>query len=169
LSSLEALLAMGLNLIVLGKGEDEYERLFKKTAESLKGRIFIHIGFEESLAHRIYAGSDFFLMPSQYEPCGLGQLIAMKYGTVPIARKTGGLADTVQDYDHMTYTGTGFLFSDYSPYAMQDAVKRALCVYSDKAHMKKMVSDGMKNDFSWGRSTERYLELYGRAGKQVGQ
>jgi len=169
LSSLEALLALGLNLIVLGKGEDVYERLFKKTAESLKGRLFTRIGFEESLAHRIYAGSDFFLMPSQYEPCGLGQLIAMKYGTVPIARKTGGLADTIQDYDHMTYTGTGFLFSDYSPYAMQDAVKRALCVYTDKAHMKKMVSDVMKNDFSWSRSTERYLELYRRAGKRVGQ
>jgi len=169
LNSLEVLIALGLNLIILGKGEAAYERLFKKKAEALKGRIFTHIGFEESLAHRIYAGSDFFLMPSQYEPCGLGQLIAMKYGTVPIARKTGGLADTIQDYDHLTYTGTGFLFSDYSPYAMQDGVKRALCVYTDKAHMKKLVTGIMKNDFSWGRSTERYLELYRRAGKRAGQ
>jgi starch synthase len=169
LSSIETLAGMGVNLIVLGKGDDKYQRLLKKASGSYKGRIFVQVGFEERLAHLIYAGSDFFLMPSQYEPCGLGQLIAMKYGTVPIARKTGGLADTVQDYDHMTYTGTGFLFSDYSPYAMQDAVKRALCVYTDKTHMKKMVSDVMKNDFSWDRSTERYLELYRRAGKQVGQ
>lgn len=167
LSSLEALLAMGLNLIVLGKGEDEYERLSQKAAETYKGRIFVNIGFEERLAHLIYAGADFFLMPSQYEPCGLGQLIAMKYGTVPIARKTGGLADTIQDYDHMTYTGTGFLFRDYSAYAMQDAVKRALCVFRDKANMKKLVCNIMKNDFPWSKSSDKYLELYRRAGKKV--
>ena len=129
-------------------------------SESLKGRIFVHIGFEERLAHLIYAGSDFFLMPSQYEPCGLGQLIAMKYGTVPIARKTGGLADTIQDYDHLTHTGTGFLFTDYTPYALQDAVKRAICVFTDKINMGKMICDVMKNNFSWSRSTDKYLELY---------
>ncbi len=152
---------------MLGKGEDEYERLFKKASESLKGRIFVHIGFEESLARLIYAGSDFFLMPSQYEPCGLGQLIAMKYGTVPIARKTGGLADTIQDYDHLTHTGTGFLFSDYTPYALQDAVKRAICVFTDKANMKKMACEVMKNNFSWSRSTDKYIELYMLARKKV--
>ncbi|PKL52047.1 MAG: glycogen synthase GlgA [Nitrospira bacterium HGW-Nitrospira-1] len=167
LSSLEALIAAGLNLIVLGKGEAEYERLFKGAAESYKGRIFAHIGFDEKLARLIYAGSDFFLMPSQYEPCGLGQLIAMKYGTVPIARKTGGLADTIQDYDHMTRTGTGFLFSGYSPYALQDAVKRAICVFTDKPNMKKMVADVMKKDFPWSRSTDTYLKLYKRAGKRA--
>jgi starch synthase len=167
LNSLEALIAMGLNLIVLGKGEDEYERLFKKASESLKGRIYVRIGFEEPLARLIYAGSDFFLMPSQYEPCGLGQLIAMKYGTVPIARKTGGLADTIQDYDHITHTGTGFLFSDYSPYALQDAAKRAICVFTDKANMKKMAFVVMKNNFSWSRSTAKYIELYMLARKKV--
>ncbi len=156
LSSLEALISMGLNLVVLGKGEHENETFLKKAAEKYRGRIFVNIGFEESLAHLFYAGSDFFLMPSQYEPCGLGQLIAMKYGTVPIARKTGGLADTIQDYDHMTH---------YSSYAMQDAVKRALCVFVSRTHMKRIVCDIMKKDFSWSRSTGKYLELYSQAGK----
>lgn len=167
LSSLEALLATGVNLVVLGKGDDEYERLFTKAAQFYKGRIFVHAGFEEHMAHLIYAGSDFFLMPSKYEPCGLGQLIAMKYGTVPIARKTGGLADTIQDYDHMTQTGTGFLFCDYSAYAMQDAVKRAICVFTDKARLKKIVSDSMKNDFPWSKAADKYLLLYGLACKKV--
>ncbi|RPI36431.1 MAG: glycogen synthase GlgA [Nitrospiraceae bacterium] len=167
LSSVDALVAMGMNLIVLGKGEVAYERLFKKAAETYKGKVYVNIGFEESLAHLIYAGSDFFLMPSQYEPCGLGQLIAMRYGTVPIARKTGGLADTIQDYDHLRHTGSGFLFSDFSPSAMQDAVKRALCVYTDKANMKKMVCDGMRNNFSWSRSVDKYLELYRLVRKKV--
>ena len=167
LNSLDSLIAIGVNLIVLGKGEDGYERLFKKASESLKGRIYAHIGFEESLARLIYAGSDFFLMPSQYEPCGLGQLIAMKYGTVPIARKTGGLADTIQDYDHIKHTGTGFLFSDYTPYALQDAVKRAICVFTDKTNMKKMACKVMKNNFSWSRSTDKYIELYMLARKKV--
>jgi glycogen synthase len=116
----------------------------------------VRIGFE-GLAHLIYV--DFFLMPSQYEPCGLGQLIAMRYGTVPIARKTGGLADTIQDYDHMKHTGTGFLFSDYTPYALQDAVKRAICVFTDKTNMKKMAREAIKNNFSWSRSTDKYIEL----------
>ena len=167
LNSIDSLVAMGVNLIVLGKGEDGYERLFKKASVSLKGRIFVRIGFEESLAHLIYAGSDFFLMPSQYEPCGLGQLIAMRYGTVPIARKTGGLTDTIQDYDHMKHTGTGFLFTDYTPFALQDAVKRAICVFSDKTSMKSMAREVMKNKFSWSRSTDKYIELYMLASKKV--
>lgn len=169
LGSIETLAAMGVNLIVLGKGDDKYQRLFRKASGAYKGRIFVKVGFGERLAHLIYAGSDFFLMPSQYEPCGLGQLIAMKYGTVPIARKTGGLADTIQDYDHIAQTGTGFLFSDYSPYAMQDAVKRALCVFTDKTKMKKLVSDVMGKDFSWSRSADNYLELYKAAGKKAGK
>jgi starch synthase len=167
LDSLETLIALGINLVVLGKGDEEYQRLFKKAAEAFKGRIFVHVGFEERLARLIYAGSDFFLMPSRYEPCGLGQLIAMKYGTIPVARKTGGLADTIQDYDHLTREGTGFHFSDYSPYAMQDALKRALCVFTDTKHMKKLISEAMKIDFSWRKSTDRYLELYRRAGMRM--
>ena len=169
LGSLETLTALGVNLVILGKGDDRYQRLLKKVSGPYKGKIFVHVGFEERLAHLIYAGSDFFLMPSQYEPCGLGQLIAMKYGTVPIARKTGGLADTIQDYDHLANAGTGFLFSDYSPYALQDAVKRALCVFTDKTKMKKLASDIMGRDFSWSRSADSYLQLYRAAAKKAGK
>jgi starch synthase len=129
--------------------------------------VFVKIGFDEALAHLIYAGCDFFLMPSRYEPCGLGQLIAMKYGTIPIARRTGGLADTIQDYNHILSKGTGFLFSDYTPSAMQDAVKRALCVFTDNERMKKIIFNAMKSDFSWKSSADKYLELYSKAIKKV--
>lgn len=166
-NSLEELVSMSVNLVILGKGEDYYQNLFTNAAEKYRGRVFVKIGFEESLAHLIYAGCDFFLMPSRYEPCGLGQLIAMKYGTIPIARKTGGLADTIQDYNHILSKGTGFLFSDYTPSAMQDAVKRALCVFTDNKRMKKMISDTMKSDFSWKTSAEKYLGLYIKAIKKV--
>jgi starch synthase len=169
LNSLNVLFDMGLNLVVLGRGDGEYERLFRKAAEAHRGRIFVHIGFEERLARRVYAGSDLFLMPSHYEPCGLGQLIAMRYGAVPVARRTGGLADTIQDYDHMKYTGTGFLFSDYSHFAMQDAVKRALCVFTSKTRMKKLAAGAMKMDFSWSSSAGKYLDLYRMAGRRVGR
>jgi len=165
--SLEELVTMGVNLIIIGKGDEHYQNLFAKAAEKYKGKIFVKIGFDESLAHLIYAGCDFFLMPSRYEPCGLGQLIAMRYGTVPIARKTGGLADTIKDYNHISSTGTGFLFSDFTPSAFQDAVKRALCVYADDRKMKKLVFDSMDADFSWGRSAGRYFELYEKAVKKV--
>jgi starch synthase len=169
LGSMETLTAMGVNLVVLGKGDEKYQRLMKNAAGVYKGRIFVRVGFEERMAHLIYAGSDFFLMPSHYEPCGLGQLIAMKYGTVPIARNTGGLADTIEDYDHISHTGTGFLFRDYSPYAMQDAVKRGLCVFTNKAKMQKLISSIMGKDFSWSRSADNYLKLYRAADRKAGK
>lgn len=168
LESLEALAAMGVNLIVLGKGDAEYERLLAKAADVLKGRLYVHLGFDESLAHRVYAGSDFFLMPSRYEPCGLGQLIAMRYGTIPIARRTGGPADTIQDYDHLQQTGTGFLFSDYSASAMLDAVKRALSLFASRKYMKQTVRSCMKKIFPWSRSAEQYRALYHKAVRKAG-
>jgi len=105
-------------------------------------------------------------MPSRYEPCGLGQLIALRYGCIPIARKTGGLVDVIHDFEPLTSRGTGFLFSDYTPSAMQDAIKRALCVYTEKDKLHKMIIDGMKMDFSWKKSAERYIELYNTAIKK---
>ena len=135
-------------------------------AGKYKGKISVTIGFNDRLAHRIYAGSDFFLMPSKYEPCGLGQMIAMRYGAIPVARATGGLADTIQDYDPLASMGTGFLFHDYSPYALLESLKRAFCVYTDIRKMKKMVADGMKTDFSWKNSASRYIELYRHAIKR---
>jgi starch synthase len=161
--AMDELASLGLNIVVLGKGEEYYHRALADRAKRHRGRISVTIGFEEPLAHLIYAGSDFFLMPSQYEPCGLGQMIALRYGSVPVARRTGGLADTIVDYDHLAGKGTGFLFRDYTPGAFLDAVKRALCVYSDRSRLASLVRRSMQQDFSWGRSAEKYLELYRRA------
>jgi starch synthase len=163
LQSMEELMSLGVNLIILGKGDEEFHTGFSQAAKRHRGRISVTIGFEEPLAHKIYAGSDFFLIPSRYEPCGLGQLISMRYGSIPIGRLTGGLADTIQDFNPLTSKGTGFLFSDYTSSAMQDAVKRALCVYTDRDKLKKMILSAMNMDFSWKSSAERYIELYKHA------
>lgn len=163
LQSLKELVSLGINLIILGKGDEEFQIGFSQAAKKHRGRISVTIGFEEPLAHKIYAGSDFFLTPSRYEPCGLGQLISMKYGSIPVGRSTGGLADTIQDFNPLTSKGTGFLFSDYTPSALQDAMKRALCVYTDKDKLQRMILSAMKMDFSWKRSAEKYIELYKHA------
>lgn len=162
LKSVDELLSLGINIVILGKGDETFHIGFADAAKKNQEKFSVTIGFEEALAHKIYAGSDFFLMPSQYEPCGLGQLIALRYGTIPIARKTGGLTDTIYDYNHLTSEGTGFLFSDYTPSAMQDAIKRALCVYSEKGKMEKLIITAMKQDFSWAKSAKKYIELYER-------
>jgi starch synthase len=159
IESVDELVSFGIKLVILGNGDESFHKRFSEIAKKYKGKVSVNIGFEESRAHRIYAGSDFFLMPSRYEPCGLGQLIALRYGCIPIARRIGGPSDTIQDYDH-------FLFSDYTPSAMQDAVKRALCVYTDKDKLQKMIVAGMKMDFSWKKSAERYIELYNAAMKK---
>ncbi|MEW6067489.1 MAG: glycogen synthase GlgA [Nitrospirota bacterium] len=166
LQSADELQSFGIKLVILGKGDETFQKSLSETARKYKGTISVTIGFEDKLAHMIYAGSDFFLMPSRYEPCGLGQLIALRYGSAPIARKTGGLADTTQDYNHLLSKGTGFLFSDYTPSAMQDAIKRALCVYTDKKKMHELIINGMKMDFSWNQSATRYIELYNIARKK---
>jgi starch synthase len=106
-------------------------------------------------------------LPSRYEPCGLSQLIAMRYGTLPVARRTGGLADTIRDYDHLAAEGTGFLFGGCTPDALLDSVKRALCVFVDKRKMKELVGSAMTAEFPWRRSAERYRELYMSAVREV--
>jgi starch synthase len=164
--SIPALLSFGIKLVILGKGDEKFQKVLSVMSRKYSGRVSVTIGFDDALAHRIYAGADFFLMPSRYEPCGLGQLISQRYGTIPVARKTGGLADTIVDYDPLKKRGTGFLFSDYTASAMQDALKRAFCVFTDGDKMKKMMSDGMKRDFSWKRSAERYILLYSAALKK---
>jgi starch synthase len=163
----EGLIALQVNVALVGKGDVRYQRLLEDLSARHRGRVFVRVGFEERLAHLVYAASDFFLMPSQYEPCGLGQLIAMRYGAIPVARKIGGLADTVEDYDPSSRKGTGFLFSDYSSAALLDAVKRGLEVYGDKGAMRALVATAMKADFSAGRSAEKYLDLYRKAMKRV--
>ena len=163
MQAVDELVMLGSNLLVLGKGEEIYQTALAAKAEEHKGSVSVHVGFEEPLAHRIYAGSDFFLMPSRYEPCGIGQLIAMKYGTIPIARKTGGLADTITDYDHLAGTGTGFLFEEYASRALLSAAKRAFCVFTDRKKMQGLMRQAMTQTFSWDKAAAGYLDLYRRA------
>jgi starch synthase len=123
----------------------------------------VFLTFDAALAQRIYAGCDMFLMPSRFEPCGLGQLISLRYGTVPVVRSTGGLADTVTDYHGSTHRGTGFVFRDYSPVAMTIALGRALEVYRQPDRWEELVLQGMRRDVSWAASAKRYVEIYGEA------
>ncbi|MEA3409892.1 MAG: glycosyltransferase, partial [Candidatus Eisenbacteria bacterium] len=132
-------------------------------ADAHPERVAAHLTFNNELAHLIEAGSDMFLMPSRYEPCGLNQMYSLRYGTVPIVRATGGLADTVLDFDPSTGTGTGFVFDDYEAAAMLEAIERAVAVYGDGEAWKGLVSRGMALDYSWGASAGKYVELYGQA------
>lgn len=163
----EALVRRGMDLVVLGKGEEHYHELLAALAGKCPGRVAVTVGFREDYARLIYAGADFFLMPSQYEPCGLGQLIALRYGAVPVARRTGGLADTIRDYDprtaHLPGAGTGFLFEDYTVEALLTAVDRALTVYRSPERFQEVMQTGMAENFSWERAAGRYLALYRKA------
>lgn len=160
IQSIPGILSFGVRLAILGKGDERFRKSLSEIGEKNKGMISVITGFDDRLAHMIYAGSDFFLMPSQYEPCGLGQLIALRYGAIPVARKTGGLADTIQDFEPLASKGTGFLFSDYTPSAMLDALKRAFCLYTDEDKKCRMIQDGMLQDFSWKRSAGKYIGIY---------
>ena len=157
---IEELVALGVNLVILGTGDDEYHRILEEKKEKLAGSVGVNIGFDCAMARRIYAGADMFLMPSRYEPSGLGQLISMRYGTIPIVRKTGGLSDTVTEFDPGTSQGTGFVFSEYTAGALTETAKRALNLYKDKTRWKKLVKNAMSYDSSWDRSSKEYIELY---------
>lgn len=166
-SSLDKIISMGAKIIMLGKGDKKYQTSALEAAKKHKGNFYLRMDFGEEFSHRIYAGSDIFLIPSQYEPCGLGQLIAMRYGTVPVARKTGGLSDTIKDYEPLKSSGTGFLFEEYSAAALRECLRSALCIYSDKKRWGQLVSEAMKTDFSWKNSANKYLELYKKATKKL--
>jgi starch synthase len=159
LAALPELLRRDLQLVMLGSGRHDWEQAFAQAAREHPDRISARIGFDEGLAHRIEAGADVFLMPSRFEPCGLNQLYSLRYGTIPVVRKVGGLADTVEDYDGWK-SGTGFTFTDYDPRAMLFAIKRALELYRDQAGWAAMVGRAMAQDFSWSRSAARYEALY---------
>ena len=150
-----------LQLVILGAGDKKYVERLTEYQRSHPGRASVTIDFNTALSHRIYAGSDMLLMPSHYEPCGLGQLIALRYGAVPIARKTGGLADTVHDARDGVREPNGFTFDDYSSAELWSAIERAVQLYrGDRAEWKKLMRRGMNCDFSWQRSAEHYEELY---------
>ena len=152
---------------LLGNGEPRYEALLTTLARRFPDRVFAAIGFDEGLAHTIEAGADAFLMPSRFEPCGLNQMYSLRYGTVPIVRATGGLEDTVEDYDPRTGSGTGFKFADYTPAAMLAAIRRALDVYRNAPAWKAVQQQGMREDHSWDVSAREYVKVY-RAALRVG-
>ncbi len=150
-----------IQLVLLGSGEKKYEDVFKSLPGRYPGKAAVEITFDDGLAHRIEAGSDFFLMPSRYEPCGLNQFYSLKYGTIPIVRATGGLKDSIEEFDLRTGKGTGFLFGpDHQASALLEAVDRALEIYARKDDWKKLMTNAMRADFSWDRSARAYLELY---------
>ena len=158
-----AILAAGGQLVVLGAGEEPLERLLGELARDHPGSVAVRIGFDDRLARRIYAGADVFLMPSRYEPCGLGQLIALRYGTVPVVRRTGGLTDTVRPWDGTTGDGTGFLFDELSADACATALARAFTAHAEPAAWRRLVANAMAADFSWDASAESYVTCYRRA------
>jgi len=157
---LNKLMSLNIGLVILGSGHEMVERGIQRAAKRHAGRLGIHIGFNESLAHRIMAGADMFLIPSRYEPCGLTQMYALKYGTVPIVRATGGLDDTIVDFNPEMEEGNGFKFEAYEPKAFLDAVHRAITFYQDRKIWKTIQKNGMKEDFSWKRSALEYMDLY---------
>jgi starch synthase len=154
---------VGASFVLLGTGERRYEDFWRGMAARFPDRIAATIGFDEALAHRIEAGADLFLMPSRFEPCGLNQIYSQRYGTVPVVRATGGLADTVRNVDSATGEGTGFTFVEASSAALLAALRRALAAYRDRAGWRRIQAAGMRQDFSWDASARQYAMLYERA------
>ena len=148
-------------LVVLGSGDPHLEHRWHLLAERFPGRVAVRTGMDEPLAHRIVAGADVFLMPSRYEPCGLSQLYSLRYGTAPVVHATGGLDDTVIEFDPATGDGTGFKFAPDSPQALGGAIQRALEVHRDPAPWMRLQENGMRQDFSWDRSGRAYRNAYG--------
>lgn len=146
--------------VVLGTGEPRYQELWSSLAAHHPGQIGARIGFDEGLAHRIEGGADLFLMPSRFEPCGLNQMYSSRYGTLPLVRRVGGLADTVENLDSRTGEGTGFTFDEYSPEALLGTLEWALETYKDRAQWRRMQVAGMQRDFSWDASAREYVKVY---------
>lgn len=159
---LPELMARDLPVVILGTGDEKYHRWLAEVAPKYPGKLGVKIAFDNALAHLIEAGADIFLMPSRYEPCGLNQLYSLKYGTVPVVRATGGLADTVAPVDVKTGTGTGFLFREYSAEAFIRAINEAVAAYRDRELWQKIMLNGMTQDWSWNASAREYLTLYER-------
>lgn len=159
MEAINAIMGLGVSVVILGMGEKKYHDALGSCAKRFPGRISVTIGFDEELAHLIEAGCDMFLMPSRYEPCGLNQLYSMRYGTVPIVRKTGGLADSVVDFEAGD-RATGFVFADYSAKALLLALERAVRVFARADQWQALIKRAMAQDFSWQRSALAYQEIY---------
>ena len=149
-----------MQFMLLGTGDSRFENFMRQAEERYKGRLCAYIGYSEELSHLVYAGSDFFLMPSRFEPCGLSQMIAMRYGSLPIVRETGGLRDTVQPYNQYTGEGDGFSFANFDAWEMRDTIHKAIEAYYKKDVMEGLITSAMKADFGFELSAMEYARLY---------
>jgi starch synthase len=156
----EAMIASDLMMVALGTGDSEYEEFFRNLQSRFPGRAFYHCGYNEELAHLIEAGADMFLMPSRYEPCGLNQMYSLRYGTIPIVRKTGGLADSVLPFTRETGEGTGFVFEHFNEDGLRWALDLALDTYRSRPLWRRLMDNGMRQDFSWKKQAKLYEELF---------
>ena len=159
----DAILDLDIQIVILGTGDQKYHDLFTSLQAKYPKKLSVTLGFDNKLAHLIEAGSDMFLMPSRYEPCGLNQMYSLKYGTIPIVRETGGLADTIENANPARGKGTGFVFRNYDSKEMLNSIKFAVEVYKDKNIWEVMMLRGMRQDFSWKVSAAKYVELYQKA------
>ena len=154
----ELLASDDVQLVILGSGDWQYENFFRGLSERHRGKVGLWIGFVPELAHKIYAGSDIFLMPSKSEPCGLSQMVALRYGSVPVVRETGGLRDSIKDSGDGE--GNGFTFANYNAHEMLYTIRRATEGYKNKEGWHILVQRALNSDFSWGRSANEYIRLY---------
>jgi starch synthase len=155
-----------LAVVALGTGEPYYEKFFRDFAYANAGRFAVQIRYDDALAHKVEAGSDIFLMPSRFEPCGLNQIYSLKYGTVPVVRATGGLDDTIEEWNPALNTGTGFKFEAYEAQELLDAIDRALRVFYDKKQWSQLMQNGMAQDFSWDKPAREYVAVYEEAARK---
>ncbi len=152
-----------LMMVVLGSGEPEYEEMFRRLNKLYPQKFAVKIAYDDPLAHKIEAGSDMFLMPSHYEPCGMNQIYSLRYGTVPIVRAVGGLDDTVEQFDPQSMKGTGFKFKPYTGEALLDTLHAMLKVFGNRVVWQTLMRNGMAQDYSWPNSAREYVKVYERA------
>ena len=160
LSIADRMLDQGTAFVLLGSGEEVYERAFLALRDARRSQVGVYLGFSNELAHKIEAGADMFLMPSRFEPCGLNQMYSLKYGTVPIVRAAGGLEDTIDNFDRTSLRGNGFKFYEYNSERLLETIHEALQVYSKRELWRALMLNGMQADHSWTRSARQYVELY---------
>jgi starch synthase len=166
IGAIEELARLDIQIVILGKGDPYYERSLSEAVDKFPDRFRLSLAFDQMMSHQIEAGSDFFLMPSHYEPCGLSQLYSLAYGTVPIVRETGGLADSVRPISKANLrkkTATGIVFQDETPEALVEAVRQGIALFNDPKTLHVVRTTGMKEDFSWDRSSKEYVKLYMQA------
>ncbi len=163
LGAAEQLMALPVQMVILGTGDPSYHKRLEELARRFPGRLSVNLTFDNALAHQIEAGADAFLMPSRFEPCGLNQMYSMRYGTVPIVKRVGGLADTVLDADAAGPRATGFVFTEHTPQALVEAVQRAIAAFNVRPRWRALMRAGMRQDFSWKRSAKAYADVYRQA------